>query len=117
MSIPTTAPVVFCLFKDDWSLNDDHIHKFIKPKPSIGRLAEEGIDVVLGLLAMVMQENASGISWINKTTIWSSNRLKDDIITDIMLEETVIGDWFFALFTSHVSLSAVYFIDIKSIIK
>ena len=50
---------------------------------------------------MVMKPNASGISWVHEAAIGSSDWLEDDIVADVVLEETVLGHWISGFFSAH----------------
>ena len=50
---------------------------------------------------MIVKEDKSGLARVNKATIRSSHRLEDDIITDVMLKKTILGDWFSRFFSAH----------------
>ena len=101
MVAPTAAPALVVLLDDDGTLNADDIDQFIKAKQFFGRLAEESVDVSLRVLAVVVQEDASGVAWVHQIAIGSGHWLKDDVVADVVLEETVLGHGFSRFFSAH----------------
>ena len=104
LGVPSAAPSLIVLFKDYGSLNTHHIDELVESEQFIRSFDKEGVDVLLWVLSMIVKEDKSGLAWVDKAAIWSSNWLEDDVIANVMLEETILCGWLSRFFSAHFSL-------------
>ena len=70
------------------------MYRFVPWSDSAAVFIEEFINVMLRILAVIVEENNCCISWVENFTRWVLNRLKVDIIFDVVLVDTMLSDWF-----------------------
>ena len=99
--VPGAALALVALLEDDGALDRHNIDKLVEAEQSIRSLAEERVDVLLRALAVIVQEDARGVSWIHQTAIGSGHRLEDNVVAYVVLEQSVLSDWFSGFFSAH----------------
>ena len=99
--VPRATTTLVILLDDDRCLHGDHVDKLVESENFVAGLDKERLDVLLRALAMVVQEDARGVPWVHQAAIWRGHRLEDNIVTDVVLEQTVLRDWFSGFFSAH----------------
>ena len=110
LGVPGAASSLVALFNDDRPLDTDHVHEFIESEQFVRSFDKESVDVLLRILSVVMKEDESGLARVDKATIRRGHRLEDDIVTDVMLEETILSDGFSRFFSAHFSMIRTIFL-------
>ena len=96
LSHPGAAAALLFGFLDyNGRLNCDHVHQLVESKQLVASLYHEGINVHLRILTVIMQEDESSVARMEQRAVRSSHGLEDDIIADVVLEQTVLGDGLF----------------------
>ena len=102
LGVPSaSASLLLVLFDDDRCLNTDNVDHFLETEHPVGCLAEERVNVGLRVLTMVVEEDAGGISGVDKAAIGCGDWLVDDVITNVVLEHAVLGLRFFGFCSAH----------------
>ena len=89
------AALLLGLFDHNGRLDGDHVHQLVEPEELIARLHQEVVDVHLRVLTVIVQENECRVARMEERAIGSGNGLVDDVVADVVLEKTVLGDGLF----------------------
>ena len=63
--VPGAALALVALLEDDGALDCHNIDELVEAEQSIRSLAEERVDILLRAFAVIVQEDARGVSWVH----------------------------------------------------
>jgi len=70
------------------------VYQLIKAEEFIAGFDHEGVDILLRVLAMIVQKDKRRIPWVHQGAVRRCHWLVNNIIADVVLEKAVFGHRF-----------------------